>query len=259
MMFPYLFLPFAIARAAAVPQGGSPTDELSFQSGIPSNHSIGDIEWRGFEDFDEGQAFTGTIEVTLALLLLSILKWQSNNATQNVIHQMRQIKGTHYMPSFVSRAENHTLEAEPNYHIASRKVTCGGPPADLMGTFEGIRYLSHISNSIMCNTPPASCGRISCSYNSAIYWCNENSYLTGARCNMFAQYAIQVFIACTNKNKVSGKILDTNTKLSVKVIGVNRELLFMMPVGCQMPHHDLGQDAFDAVPSGNCPGLQTTN
>ncbi|KAI8955582.1 hypothetical protein F4801DRAFT_574329 [Xylaria longipes] len=199
MMFPYLFLPFAIARAAAVPQGGSPTDELSFQSGIPSNHSIGDIEWRGFEDFDEGQAFTGTIE--------------------NVIHQMRQIKGTHYMPSFVSRAENHTLEAEPNYHIASRKVTCGGPPADLMGTFEGIRYLSHISNSIMCNTPPASCGRISCSYNSAIYWCNENSYLTGARCNMFAQYAIQVFIACTNKNKVSGKILDTNTKLSVKVIG----------------------------------------
>lgn len=38
-------------------------DDLKFEIGVPSGYSAGDIEWSGFEDFDDDQVFTGTIEV----------------------------------------------------------------------------------------------------------------------------------------------------------------------------------------------------
>ncbi|KAI0446482.1 hypothetical protein F4803DRAFT_567856 [Xylaria telfairii] len=95
MMFPHLLLSLPLAWAALVPQGDNLANDLGSQIGVPRNYSVGDVEWRGFEDFDEDQVFTGTIE--------------------DVISQMRYIKGAHYTPAFVSRAENHTLAAECDF------------------------------------------------------------------------------------------------------------------------------------------------
>ncbi|KAH8166499.1 hypothetical protein CIB48_g1785 [Xylaria polymorpha] len=199
-----LFVP-SIARtkspwAALVPQGDNLAKDLGFQTGIPSNYSVGDIEWRGFEDFDEDQVFTGTIEVTLILIPASLLNWRSNNAVQDVINQMRQIKGAHYTPGFVSRAENHTLEAEHDDYHTRRRIYCGGMPADVTAVDEGISYLNHLPDSTRCSNSPSSCGRISCSYSSAIYWCNDNK-------------------ECYQKWLVGGKISDDNLELTVHVLG----------------------------------------
>src|SRR3954468_14109313 len=39
---------------------------------------------------------------------------------------------------------------------------------------DGINYLRGISGSCRANPGPGSCGRVSCSYNVGIFYCNDN-------------------------------------------------------------------------------------
>ncbi|KAK1778640.1 hypothetical protein QBC45DRAFT_451462 [Copromyces sp. CBS 386.78] len=41
---------------------------------------------------------------------------------------------------------------------------------------EGIKYLNGVPGKPSNGPGPGNCGRVSCSYNSAIYWCNDNTY-----------------------------------------------------------------------------------
>ncbi|KAE8135101.1 hypothetical protein BDV38DRAFT_294917 [Aspergillus pseudotamarii] len=40
---------------------------------------------------------------------------------------------------------------------------------------EGIRYLHSVPGQPTNGPGPGNCGRVSCSYNSAIWWCNDNT------------------------------------------------------------------------------------
>ncbi|KAK3985574.1 hypothetical protein QBC44DRAFT_404269 [Cladorrhinum sp. PSN332] len=55
-------------------------------------------------------------------------------------------------------------------------ITCGvWPSASRRRIEEGIRYLRFDVGGRPGNGPgPGNCGRVSCSYNAAIWWCNEN-------------------------------------------------------------------------------------
>ncbi|KAI1153711.1 hypothetical protein F4825DRAFT_460965 [Nemania diffusa] len=199
----FYILPFvAAAWATVVPQGGSAVaDDLKFEIGVPSGYSAGDIEWSGFEDFDDDQVFTGTIE--------------------SVISQMRQIKGAHYTPSFVSKAENQALAANHDDHVSTFLVECGGPDANPRRIAQGIDYLNHLPDSARCSNKALHCGRISCSWNSAIWLCNERSDPgTDHQCNMFGGYANSILKYCTINDKnprVSGKNDDNELMVSVVV------------------------------------------
>lgn len=93
-------------------------------------------------------------------------------------------------------------------------------PADVTAVDEGISYLNHLPDSTRCSNSPSSCGRISCSYSSAIYWCNDNKYVRKVyRCNLFAGYASVVSRECYQKWLVGGKISDDNLELTVHVLG----------------------------------------
>ncbi|KAI1129171.1 hypothetical protein F5Y10DRAFT_158683 [Nemania abortiva] len=195
-------LPFvAVALAAAVLQDDGPTSTLDSQTGLPSNYSVSDIEWRGFEDFNEDQVFTGTIE--------------------NVINQMRQIKGAHYTPSFVSKAESQVFKTKPDYHAANHDILCGGSEADPRRIDQGVDYLNHLPDSALCSNPPKTCGRISCSWNSAILWCNDKTDPGDAhKCNMFGQYAAEIVDKCAiydTNPRVCGRNSDDQLVLSVLV------------------------------------------
>ncbi|KAJ8121737.1 hypothetical protein ONZ43_g1885 [Nemania bipapillata] len=201
----YHLLLFVIAAwAAAISQGnGIVTDEPDLQIGFPADYSVGDIEWRGFEDFDDGQVFTGTI--------------------QNVIEQMRRIKGAHYTPGFMSMsdAENHALGTNPDHHLSNTTVQCGGPEADPRRIDQGIDYLNHLPNSSKCSNAAKTCGRISCSWNSAIWFCNDKTVPSNVyQCNMFGKYAKAIVDECAiyDRNpRVSGRDFDDGLDLSVVV------------------------------------------
>ncbi|KAI0410012.1 hypothetical protein F4802DRAFT_592893 [Xylaria palmicola] len=143
-----LLLSLVSAWAAVVPEGGARTDWLDFQTDILDSYPVADIQWRGFEDFDQDQVFTGPIE--------------------NVIFQMRQIKGANYTPGFVVEAKNQSTEAEPAFSVAKPILECGDAIASLTAIREGIAYIRQLRDDVICSNAPGACGRISCSSKSGI-------------------------------------------------------------------------------------------
>ncbi|RAO74090.1 uncharacterized protein BHQ10_010102 [Talaromyces amestolkiae] len=56
------------------------------------------------------------------------------------------------------------------------KMTCGGyDSADTSQIEDGIKYLNGIAGQPKNGPGPNNCGRVSCSYNSSIWWCNDNA------------------------------------------------------------------------------------
>lgn len=60
---------------------------------------------------------------------------------------------------------------------AERRETwsdCGHwDPARAEAIWEGINHLNHVSGRPLSRPGPGVCGRVSCSYDSAIWWCND--------------------------------------------------------------------------------------
>lgn len=48
-------------------------------------------------------------------------------------------------------------------------------PARAEAIWEGINHLNHVSGKPVSKPGPGVCGRVSCSYDSAIWWCNDVS------------------------------------------------------------------------------------
>lgn len=56
------------------------------------------------------------------------------------------------------------------------KYECGKwPKAREVPIINGIQYLRRVKGRPYAGPGPAKCGRVSCSYNSAIWWCNDVS------------------------------------------------------------------------------------
>ncbi|KAI0422737.1 hypothetical protein F5X98DRAFT_385706 [Xylaria grammica] len=203
----HLFLLLVPAWATALPQTGSATDDLGSETGVLSNYSLGDLEWRGFADFNPEQVFTGTI--------------------QNVIRQMREIKGATYTPEFVSKAENQTRASNADLNMASiecmQDMKCDKVPAARHGPARaGVTYLWHLPDTVMCQLGPSTCGRISCSWNAGILWCNDKAAPSNSfKCKMFAGYAAAILGQCSSHDLVNtvvgGKNSDYDLGVSVIV------------------------------------------
>lgn len=59
------------------------------------------------------------------------------------------------------------------------KLNCGGyDAANTSQIQEGVNYLNGIAGQPRNGPGPNNCGRVSCSYNSAIWWCNDASFLS---------------------------------------------------------------------------------
>ncbi|KAK0119329.1 hypothetical protein ONS95_008171 [Cadophora gregata] len=65
---------------------------------------------------------------------------------------------------------------------------------------EGIAYLRR--GSMACWINPHSCSRISCSWDSAIYLCNNNNYRFGHPCFQIADYAQAILDKCQYKKNL---------------------------------------------------------
>ncbi|KAI1320861.1 hypothetical protein F5Y16DRAFT_405454 [Xylariaceae sp. FL0255] len=78
---------------------------------------------------------------------------------------------------------------------------------ELIRIQQGITYLRSLSGTCTNGPGPGNCGRISCSWSSAIYWCNDNPTDFTYPCSGFADYAQIICNDCTFRTGKNNKIV----------------------------------------------------
>lgn len=79
-------------------------------------------------------------------------------------------------PSAATAATDLTGPTAVAHSAQIWKMTCGGyDSANTSQIEEGIKYLNGIAGQPKNGPGPNNCGRVSCSYNSSIWWCNDVS------------------------------------------------------------------------------------
>ncbi|GFF63739.1 hypothetical protein IFM60648_01027 [Aspergillus lentulus] len=74
-------------------------------------------------------------------------------------------------------AHNDVIEARgADYTMQSYYCHGPWPTCSWYRIQQGVSYLDGVPGRPSQGPGPGSCGRVSCSYNSAIYWCNDNNY-----------------------------------------------------------------------------------
>ncbi|KAK0666739.1 hypothetical protein QBC41DRAFT_338878 [Cercophora samala] len=127
-------------------------------------YSVVDVQWSLPVDPSNPngarESVTGTIEEAIAQMEAAHPGW-NQTFTSNI-----KFADTH---TLLTRDDNPVRDSwECNY-----KVNVG--PANSVNIRDGARYLSAIDSPPPKNAP-LGCGRVSCAYNSAIWWCNDNSF-----------------------------------------------------------------------------------
>ncbi|RAK78812.1 uncharacterized protein BO72DRAFT_457416 [Aspergillus fijiensis CBS 313.89] len=105
-----------------------------------------------------------------------------SGTVQEIYAELIKINPT-YDGDFAELAANNTLAAENHVDTSSSSslhkrndVTCNNYPQAIRRRIEeGISYLRGVSGQPRNGPGPGNCGRVSCSYNSAIWWCNDNT------------------------------------------------------------------------------------
>ncbi|KAL2286563.1 hypothetical protein FJTKL_06915 [Diaporthe vaccinii] len=104
-----------------------------------------------------------------------------NGTIQQVYQQLLEIN-PHYEAEFGPAEGKYTpglSQVFGSYELAERRDTwsdCGRfDAAKAVPIWEGINHLNHVSGTPVSRPGPGTCGRVSCSYNSAIWWCNDVS------------------------------------------------------------------------------------
>ncbi|PIG87409.1 hypothetical protein AARAC_007459 [Aspergillus arachidicola] len=99
---------------------------------------------------------------------------------EQVLSQLRDIN-PNYDAEFAIPADEveHPVEEEAtSSHLTKRgDVKCGGyPKARRVHIEQGIKYLRGVPGKPQRGPGPGSCGQVSCSWSSAIWWCNDNTF-----------------------------------------------------------------------------------
>ncbi|RYO89426.1 hypothetical protein DL766_003259 [Monosporascus sp. MC13-8B] len=71
--------------------------------------------------------------------------------------------------------------------------------ADKEAIVEAITYLRDLTGACYALPGPGFCGRISCSYNSAVWWCNDKPKITNYPCSFFADFVQTIANECSDQ------------------------------------------------------------
>lgn len=104
-----------------------------------------------------------------------------NGTVQEVYQQLLEIN-PNYEAEFGTvqqRLSTTIAKAREVFRASERRDTwsdCGHfDAARAQAIWEGINHLNHVSGRPVSGPGPGVCGRVSCSYDSAIWWCNDVS------------------------------------------------------------------------------------
>ena len=124
-------------------------------------------EWE-VEVFPGGdlRRFSGTVEEVHAQLLELNPNWDTDYPGGNNVDS-------------TAAADDELTSLAKRTDFGGSQYFCRGrwAEADYMRVNEGIRYLRRIGGRPTNGAGPGNCGRVSCSYDAAIYWCNDVSHL----------------------------------------------------------------------------------
>ena len=106
-----------------------------------------------------------------------------NGTVEKVLSQVRGINPNYeaefatVVPEIVQPAEHAAEEEDTSSHLVKRgDVVCGKFPfAHQSDIDQGIKYLRSVPGKSQRGPGPGSCGQVSCSWSSAIWWCNDVS------------------------------------------------------------------------------------
>ncbi|SCO81325.1 uncharacterized protein FRV6_05538 [Fusarium oxysporum] len=77
----------------------------------------------------------------------------------------------------IEEVHEELLQLNPDWDEDDAEYHCGGrwPKCRTTIINQGIPYLRRIKGKPRNGPGPGNCGRVSCSFNSAIWWCNDNA------------------------------------------------------------------------------------
>ncbi|RAL15910.1 uncharacterized protein BO97DRAFT_421158 [Aspergillus homomorphus CBS 101889] len=75
---------------------------------------------------------------------------------------------------------------------------------------KGIQYLLALDGVCKVGAGPCTCARISCSYDSAIYLCNDNAWAIQPEGSYLATYAEHIMIQCFDGQYINEKEFDSD-------------------------------------------------
>ncbi|KAI1453674.1 hypothetical protein F4805DRAFT_360633 [Annulohypoxylon moriforme] len=176
------------AASLAGPIGGL---SLRHSDGLPSGYSLSNLTWTGnITKNGPERSFTGP-------------NFQSIDA------QILKANPDFTWPDVNSTDLNSTDLATPSK--SEPWLTCDPNNIWYAQAFrieEGIDYLSKRTGKCHMDAGPRVCTRISCSYKSAIWWCNDNTNPIEENCMLWSHYAQNILDACRSNdaaNRVRGQ------------------------------------------------------
>ncbi|OTB10855.1 hypothetical protein K445DRAFT_27191 [Daldinia sp. EC12] len=167
--------------------------------GLPSGYSFANITWIG-------KVFENGSDVSI-----------TGSSMENIEGQIREIN-----PDFSWGIQSHVKPAIPIQNDETH-LTCDPNNiwwAQVFRINEGIEYLKGIKGRCHVGPGPRVCTRVSCSYKSAISWCNDNSYGIDIDCSLWSQYAQDIVDACQThdaSSRVRGQKFRDNDKWNMLV------------------------------------------
>ncbi|KAF3479665.1 uncharacterized protein GIQ15_06641 [Arthroderma uncinatum] len=104
---------------------------------------------------------------------------------------------------------DHELRTRSKTNTICGKIA--GGRANIRHIDAGIRYLNSLPGGCYAPAGPRACIRISCSYGSAIYLCNDNNHSISPSCKYLATFAADIGNACRyNRRYINGQEFDSD-------------------------------------------------
>ncbi|KAI0838558.1 hypothetical protein F5Y06DRAFT_287264 [Hypoxylon sp. FL0890] len=164
----------------------------SRHQGLPSGYSVSNLTWTGSVTKNgPDMSFNGSSFQDIEAQILKVnpnFSWDDEN-TANVTILTTSVK-------------DH-LTCDPNNIWW----------AQVFRIQQGIDYLKGKKGACSMGPGPRVCTRISCSYKSAIWWCNDNDHSIKEDCSLWSDYAQDIVNSCQThdaSSRVRGQEFSTN-------------------------------------------------
>ncbi|KAM7189900.1 hypothetical protein V8F33_009809 [Rhypophila sp. PSN 637] len=124
---------------------------------LPPGYTLSELTW-SFNPFGNGT----TVNLT--------------GHVQKVLHELYTIS-----PAFYNKIITTPVPPANNIDLLTGNYTCGPQPGidgrvSKSAIEDGIYYLRQVPGRPWMRSGPRACAQVSCSWNSAIWWCNDNPH-----------------------------------------------------------------------------------
>ncbi|KAI8219424.1 hypothetical protein K4K54_009529 [Colletotrichum sp. SAR 10_86] len=128
-----------------------------------------------------------------------------SGTVEEVVDQLQELNPEYEELLNTTIAQSAALDKRTDF--SGSKVVCGNfPKANRDRLYAGVGYLRGVGGRPWNAAGPGTCGRVSCSWNSAIWWCNDaKSRKTLDSYSSIADGATRALSVCKGNPLVSGQ------------------------------------------------------